>query len=164
MLVNFIGFNISWFGLVLFGELFIPFTFFWLCVHLYDSKYPKVECKLIITITVIGILIDTALQSVNFFIFDQSAFIPMWLVTLWAAFAATLTKILKFLDKSKLLQAVIGFIFPPLSYLGGAQLASVEFGQSLLITYFVLGSIWSVLMMLFFYLKTLFYRQVAVND
>jgi hypothetical protein len=58
---------------------------------------------------------------------------------------------------------LIGFIFPPLSYLGGASLSAVDLGYSQLATFFVLAPVWSVLMVLFFHLKEIFYGRVK-ND
>lgn len=163
MLFNIIGFNISWFGLVLLGSSFIPFTLCWICLHCYRCKYPLAELKLIISITLIGTLVDSALIFLDVLIFNEQLIIPLWFITLWAAFASTIAHSLHFLSRSKALQFTIGYIFPPLSYIGGASLSSVEFGYDVLITYFILASIWGVLMMFFFYLKEKFYYQVATN-
>lgn len=163
MLLNLLGFNLSWFGLILLGNIFIPFSLFWLGLHLYWCEQVKPEVKLILSIVLIGILVDTLLFSANILIFPNHHFIPFWLITLWAAFAATVAHSLQLLAHSRLLQALIGFIFPPLSYLGGASLSSVELGYGQLITFFILASVWSVLMVLFFHLKEIFYGRVK-ND
>ena len=159
MLFNLIGFNISWFGLVLLGQSFIPFALFWLGLHLYFCKSSQAEFKLILSITIVGTLVDSILLSLDVLVFSERLIIPFWLITLWAAFAATIAHSLKFLAKSKKLQFIIGFIFPPLSYIGGASLSAVEFGYNLLVTYLILASIWAVLLVLFFYLKERFYSQ-----
>jgi hypothetical protein len=167
MLFNLIGFNISWFGLVLLGQSFIPFALFWLGLHLYFCKKPLVEFKLILSITIIGTLIDSTLLFLDVLQFHDRMIIPFWLITLWAVFAATIAHSLKFLANSKRLQFTIGLIFPPLSYIGGASLSAVEFGYNLLATYFILGFIWSILIVLFFSLKERFYYQEiqeAAND
>ena len=111
----------------------------------------------------IGSLIDTLLHSAGILIFPNQYFIPFWLIILWAAFAATIAHSLQFLRHSTLLQALIGFIFPPLSYLAGASFSIVELGYSQLATYFILAMIWSVLMVVFFQLKDIFYGQVTNN-
>lgn len=164
MLFNLIGFNISWFGLVLLGKSFIPFVLFWIGLHLYFCKKPTAEFKLIISITIIGILVDSILLFSDVLLFDERLIIPLWLITLWAAFAATITHSLTFLAHSKILQCVIGFIFAPLSYIGGASLSAVEFGYSPLVTYFVLAFIWAGLMVLFFTIKEKFYFQEVCHD
>lgn len=159
MLFNLLAFNLSWFGLILLGNLFIPLTLVWLGMHLYWCKHAIAEIKLILSIVLIGTLVDNLLLSAGILIFPHHHFIPLWLITLWAAFAATIAHSLQFLASSTLLQALIGFIFPPLSYLGGASLTSVEFGYSQLATYFILASIWSILLVLFFHLKEIFYGR-----
>jgi hypothetical protein len=170
MLFNLIGFNISWFGLVLLGKIFIPFALFWLGLHLYFCKKPLAEFKLILSITLIGTLVDSTLLFLDVLQFHDRMIIPFWLITLWATFAATIAHSLKFLANSKILQFTIGFIFPPLSYIGGASLSAVEFGYNLLVTYFILASIWGGLIVLFFSLKERFYfqeiqeTQEAAND
>lgn len=164
MLLNIIGFNISWFGLVLLGQIFIPFTLFWLGLHLYRCKFMTAEIKLIVTITLIGIVVDSALQFLGVLIFHGQLLIPIWLMTLWAAFAATIAHSLNFLSNSTLSQILIGFVFPPLSYIGGASLSSVELGYSTLITYSLLGVTWSGLMVLFFYLKRMYFMELQPNE
>ena len=167
MLFNLIGFNISLFGLVLLGQSFIPFALFWLGLHLYFCKSSLAEFKLILLVTFIGTLVDSILLFADVLVFTDSLIIPFWLITLWACFAATIAHSLKFLASSKKLQFIIGFIFPPLSYIGGASLSAVKFGYDLLVTYFIFASIWGVLIVLFFSLKERFYSQdiqEAAND
>lgn len=164
MLLNFIGFNISWFGLIFFGESFIPLAFLWLVFHIFHCKKTIAELKLILSITFIGVVVDSTLMFAGVFIFDEQFIIPMWLITLWAVFAATIAHSLQFLARSKLLQFTVGYIFPPISYLGGASLSAVEFGHNSLVTFFILASLWGVLMVLFFHIKEILYFQEADND
>ena len=164
MLLNILGFNVSWFGLILLGNLFIPVSLFWLGLHIYRCKQPKAEIKLIISLVLIGTLVDTALLSANILIFSNEYFIPLWLITLWASFAATVGHSLKFLECSKVLQSLIGFFVPPVSYIAGASFSSVGFGYNKVETFLILGSIWSVLMVLFFCLSNIFYTQVTTNE
>ena len=168
MLFNLIGFNISWFGLILLGNTFIPFAILWLGLHMMYCKQRFPEIKLIITVTSIGILVDSILSFFDVLLFNEPlltslVLIPLWLITLWAVFAATIAHSLKFLAHSKKVQFMIGFIFPPISYIGGASLSSVYFGQSIWMTYFIFAPIWGGLLVLFFYLKEKYYFQEAVN-
>jgi hypothetical protein len=164
MLFNFIGFNISWFGLVLLGNSFIPFTILWIGVHLYLCKHSWAEFKLIISIAFIGTLVDSTLLFLGILQFNEQLIIPFWLITLWAVFAATIAHSLNFLSRSKTLQFTIGYVFPPLSYIGGSSLSAVELGYTVLVSYLILASIWSILMMFLFALKDKFYSQEGAND
>jgi hypothetical protein len=159
MLLNIIGFNISWFGLILLEERFIPVVILWIGLHFYYCKQPMAEFKLILSVTIIGIAIDSLLLFLDVFQFSNHLIIPLWLMMLWIAFAATIAHSLQFLSRCTLLQFVIGFIFPPLSYIAGESLSSMTFGFELFITYLVLAVIWSILMMLFFKLQKKFYKQ-----
>jgi hypothetical protein len=155
MLINIIGFNLSWFGLVLLGNDFIPVTLCWLIYHLYQgqrsgNKQWRTEIVLISLVTATGILVDSVLTLSGIFQFPEHHIIPLWLVMLWASFAATIAHSLQFLAKSKRLQLLIGFVFPPFSYLAGASFLAVELPYGPYITYFVLAPIWSVLMLLFY--------------
>lgn len=164
MLLNLIGFNISWFGLILLGNSFMPLSLLWLWYHLYRCEELKAELKLILSITLIGIMVDNTLLFVNVLIFFNYDLIPLWLITLWASFAATIAHSLKFLEHSIALQALTGFLFPPLSYIAATNISLVTLGYSQLQTFFILGPIWAVLMVLFFYLKDTFYKQVKTNE
>ncbi|MEW6990999.1 DUF2878 domain-containing protein [Colwelliaceae bacterium 6441] len=163
MLLNIIGFNLSWFGLVMIGNSYIPFTLIWLAMHVYCCKQPLAELKLLISITIIGTAVDSLLQFFDVLVFTDRNSIPLWLVMLWCAFAATIAHSLQFLRSSIKLQWLVGYIFPPLSYLAGSHLSAVEFGYDLAISFIVLGTIWSLLFVLFFRLKETFYLQESTN-
>jgi hypothetical protein len=153
MMLNIVGFNFAWFGLVYWGNIFIPFSLLLLGAHLYFIAKSPSELWLILSITVIGIFIDSLLQFSTLFIFANTSHIPFWLMVLWACFAATICHSLRFLAKSKLLQLLVGGLFAPLSYIAGYQLQAVDFSLSPLITYLILSLIWALLLVLFFALK-----------
>jgi hypothetical protein len=154
MLINVIGFNLSWFGLIYWGNNFIPFAFALLIAHLFFQSKNHKELLLILIISIIGISVDSLLQQLNVFIFLDSSHIPFWLIMLWASFAATICHSLRFLESSKLLQLVVGGLISPMSYIAGYKFMAVDFGYSMLITYSILALIWGGLFLLFFYLKS----------
>lgn len=154
MLINIIGFNISWFGLVYWGNNFIPFAIVFLIAHLFFQSKNFNELILILLISVIGISVDSLLQKLNVFIFTEPAHIPFWLMMLWTSFSATICHSLCFLASSKLLQFFIGGLISPLSYIAGHKFMVVEFGFSVLITYSILAVLWGGLFILFFYVKS----------
>lgn len=158
MLFNLLGFNLSWFGLVIVGNGFIPVTLSWLALHLYLCQQRKAELKLLTAVAALGIVIDSLLISANVLVFEQNNFMPLWLMTLWLAFGATISHSLHMLAYSKTLQVVVGFIFPPLSYIAGSKLSAVQFGHNLFSSYLILGVIWAVLMMMCFHFKHYCYR------
>ena len=161
MWLNLIAFNLSWLLLVVFGNTFILLPLLWLMAHIYISPQRWAELKLICTVAVIGIAIDSLLQQLGAFEFANPNHIPLWLMTLWLCFAATLNHSLGFLARSHLLQIAVGALLPGLSYLAGARFGAVELGYSNLIIYLILGAIWAPLLVLCFWLRDRFAQEVT---
>ncbi|GAA0813694.1 DUF2878 domain-containing protein [Colwellia asteriadis] len=164
MWLNILGFNISWLGLVLYGNSFIVIALLWLGIHLYKANQRQAELSLIVVVSIIGTVIDTVLMHLNIFTFNTVYFIPLWLMVLWACFAATLHHSLSFLAKSKALQFTCGLLFPPLSYVAGANLHAVTFTYELFTTYMILSIIWALLMVSLFVLKDKIYATERDHD
>ena len=155
VLTNIIGFNISWFGLVYFGNSFIPIALALLIIHLVFLVKHSNELMFIMMVAIIGIVVDSLLHYSNIFVFANHNGIPLWLIMLWGCFGATLCHSLRFLSVSKWLQVAAGLV-APLSYIAGNKMGAVDFGQPILTTYIILGCIWPVLFMLFYYVKANF--------
>ncbi|TEW55266.1 DUF2878 domain-containing protein [Psychromonas sp. RZ22] len=155
MLVNIVGFNFVWFGLIYWGNIFIPIALVMLAIHLFCISDVNNELFLIISIMSVGIIVDSLLQFNRIFIFPHSTHIPFWLMTLWACFAATICHSLAFLARFKFLQITAGSIMAPLSYFAGERLNAVVFGYPFISTYILLGLIWTCLFLFFFYLKSI---------
>lgn len=153
-IVNLISFNLVWFGLVYWGNAFIPVAAAFFCWHLYYTRNNDfIEIRLIFIVATIGVFIDSALHYLGVFIFTENNHLPFWLITLWLCFATTLSHSLRFLDHSKIFQGLIGAIVAPLSYMAGQQFDAVKFSLSFINTYLLLAIIWGLLMMLFFHIK-----------
>jgi hypothetical protein len=154
-LINLLGFDFIWFGLVYWGDIFVPWALLLLCMHFYFiSKKKRNEFYLVCVVAAIGILIDYSLHYFDIFIFNETSFIPVWLVTLWFCFGATLCHSLNFLQNSRVLQWLVGALLAPLSYIAGNQLNAVSFSLSNVQTFVVLAFIWGLLMLIFFNLKS----------
>jgi hypothetical protein len=151
-MVNLIAFNLTWLGLILLGDIFIPMAATFLILHLYYQA-GKNELSLILVVAVIGTLLDSTLAYSDVFIFPDTQYIPFWLVTLWCCFAATIRHSLSFLASSKILQFLIGGIFAPLSYLAGANFSVVYLTPSLGFSYLLLACLWGPLMVVIFFIS-----------
>jgi hypothetical protein len=154
-LINLIGFNIIWFGLVYWGNAFIPLAFIFLLVQLTFFLENKKQFFFIVVVCLIGNLTDSLLQYFGVFIFVEMYHLPFWLMMLWGCFAATLSYSLSFLGRSKLLQITLGFC-APLSYIAGDKLGAVDFGYSIYSTYCILSILWVLQFLLFFKLQSYF--------
>ena len=157
-MIHIIGFNITWFGLVYWGNAFIPLAFVFLLLHFLFYYQNYNQLILIIVISSIGILTDSLLQYFDVFIFSGVSHIPFWLIMLWVCFSATLPHVLGLLGKSKLLSIILGLL-APFSYIAGYQLNAVGFGYSLLVVYCLLSIIWVLQFTLFLKLQTDFIAE-----
>jgi cation transport ATPase len=163
MLLNVIGFNLSWFGLILIGNEFIPLALVFLCSHFYQVKQKKCELKLVFTVAILGIFVDFLLVYNGLYSFNNQV-LPVWLMVLWACFAATITTSLSFLKSSILFQISAGALLAPISYLAAANLSVITFNYSTLIVFITLAFFWAPLMVLFFYLAKKYFPLAGVND
>ncbi len=152
-MINLLGFNLSWFGLVYWGDIFIPISLLLLILHLYFYGHKNNELLLVLFVTMIGVFVDSLLQYFNIFIFESSFHIPLWLLTLWACFAATICHSLNFLSRSRILQILVGAFIAPLSYVAGFKLNAVDFTLSVASTYLILSGIWAILLIGFYAIK-----------
>lgn len=144
---NVFGFNLSWFGLILLGNSFIPIAAVWLALHCYFCKDHIQELTLITLVTALGIILDSCLLQLSIFEFnDQGPIIPFWLITLWACFAATIRHSLAFLQKHPLLPIFVGGIMVPLSYFAGEKLGAVIFPCDHKLTFLIIAIEWMILL------------------
>lgn len=154
LIFNLLGYNFTWFGLIYWGNAFIPVAITFLVAHFYWNRNRVLrEFIIIFSVAYIGIVVDSILQFTGVFIFPESNHLPLWLMALWVCFATTITQSLSLLSYSKLYQGLVGFFLAPLSYLAGQQLNVVEFGMTTIETYLLLSFIWCFLMLSFFYIK-----------
>ena len=164
MWVNIVGFNLAWLGLVLYGNNFSVIALLWLAFHLYKVTQRKAEITLILLVCLIGTTIDTGLLHLGVFTFTTEYLIPFWLIVLWACFGATLNHSLAFLTRAKRWQLFCGLLFPPLSYIAGANLSAVTLNYSTLTTYFILSMVWGPLMIWLYLLKTQIFAIEKAHD
>ena len=122
-------------------------------VHLYFYGRKNNELLLVSLVTLVGVIVDSLLQYCNVFVFENSLHIPLWLMTLWACFAATLSHSLNFLSCHKILQLLVGALLAPLSYIAGFKFDVVDFTFSMFSTYIILSIIWGILFVTFYALK-----------
>lgn len=164
---NFIWFQAIWWLVILFQSdaelLVLGLLALWM---LFSSERTN-DIKLMMSMFVIGTLIDTILTISGVFNFNNSQTllswwpIPLWLSFLWAGFAGTVYHSLTVFEGRPWLAAAGGAIFAPLSYIAGANFGAVELGYSLPVTFAVIGAVWSITFPACFYLSTLFTTENA---
>ena len=131
-LFNFLAYQLAWFACVLgaahdlawAGALFAVSV---AALHLALRRDPS-ELRLVVSAAAIGFLVDSALvraQFVEFASADWNGWAPVWMVSLWMAFATTLNHSLRWLASRPWVAALAGAIGGPLAYLAGARLGAL---------------------------------------
>lgn len=139
-IVNLIAFQLNWFAACLGAAHAWPylgpaFAALWLPLHLRSTRpWHRLDLKLLIIAGLLGYALDSLLVLGGWLSFPEYAQLgapsTLWMVTLWLGFAATLRHVLGWLRRRYLLAAVLGAMFGPLAYWGGAQLGAVNLGES----------------------------------
>ncbi len=161
LIFNGIWFYITWLSAVWGQNSFLPLIITLLLIHAFLQRNHPAEFILILIVASIGIEIDQFLSWTGFFVFNDSIWLPEWLLLLWCAFAATLRHSLSFLTKSPGLASIFGAIGGSSSYFAGVQLGAVEFGFSLTFSLAVLAIIWAILLPLFFKINDWLDRKIV---
>jgi hypothetical protein len=135
LLVNFLAFQVAWWALVLsaareqagVGLLVVGLVLAW---HLTRVRPGRAEIALIVSAALVGLAFDSLLQATGWVAFAGGALFgflaPLWMVALWANFAATLNVSLRALRARPWLAALLGGLGGPLAYWGGARLGAMS--------------------------------------
>jgi hypothetical protein len=135
-LLNFLGFQLGWWACVLsvrydleYAAILFAMT---LCMlQLFSVENRIHQLKLIAWVLPLGVALDTGTQLLlgwTFYGWSFDHLSPFWLWMIWALFALTLKSSMVFLQALPFIaQAALGFVFGPLSYIGGAQLGAASF-------------------------------------
>ena len=146
-LANAVLFQCGWFACVLGGDSrWVLIGIAALGAHLlWISSWAR-EGRVILAVTTLGTLVDTALRGLGVFEFNTPGpLIPLWLILLWALLATTLRHCLAWSAQPWWLASLLGAVGGPLSYYAGSQLAGVSFGYGTLPTLIGLALLWAML-------------------
>lgn len=136
LLANFLAFQLGWFGCVLGAAHDHP----WLgplvvlaivLLHLFLSRRPMHELRLIAAAMMLGLVIDSLLLASGWLQYPNGAWItgfaPYWIIAMWALFATTLNVSMRWIRGRTGLAVLLGSIGGPLSYLAGQKLGAISF-------------------------------------
>ncbi|MGV8918740.1 MAG: DUF2878 domain-containing protein [Pseudomonas sp.] len=159
--LNAVLFQLGWFACVMGGtSLWLLVALGVLAVHLLWTSSWRSEGDLIISVTLIGTLLDSLLLACNVFEFAAGGpVIPLWLVVLWALLATTLNHCLAWTAKPWWRASLLGAICGPLSYYAGSQMSGVRLPLGLWPSMVMLGAIWAMLFPLLMYVADYFRLQ-----
>ncbi len=135
-LINYLGFQAGWFACILGAAAGYP----WLgavvvtaivAAHLAWNARRVSESLLIGLAAALGYIADSVLALGGCLQFEPQTLLgapsPIWMVALWANFAATLRWSLAWLDGRYAAGALLGALGGPLAYYAGARLGAVSF-------------------------------------
>lgn len=118
-------------------------------IHLRQCGARSAEVRLIMTTTAIGFGTDSVLAATGLLQYDSgvmtSWLAPIWILSLWFAFATTLNLSLRWLKNRWRLAMILGAVAGPLSYLSGARMGAVSFADTTF-ALLILSIIWAILM------------------
>lgn len=148
--VNALVFQLVWFTSILLQLDSWPIALLLLIGHFYLIPNRRYDLTLMLGVSLVGIILDSALSALQLFVFADQALIPVWLVFIWFHFALCLNHSLAWLRRIPLaLVAVIGAIAGPASYLAGYRLGAVELPYGSVISGLVLAVLWALLLPVF---------------
>lgn len=134
LIINFLLFQIAWFACVIGAGQGMPWlgaavTAVVLACHFYHAKQFTSEALLMLTALTIGATFDQAMLSLGYINYINNgwdaAFVPIWILALWLAFASTLNVSLRWMRTKYLIAVAFGAIGGPLAYLGAEKLGAV---------------------------------------
>ena len=149
---NLILFNLLWAGSVIGRDslllLTIPVLAAYICFLVVVGA---IRVHRLLMPAVLGITLDCALTATGVYAFSEAPFfIPIWLITLWFAFATTLPLSLTYLGRNRLLAAICGAFLLPFNYAVGERLGAVEFAEPYFLSVLLIGLVWLIALPLLF--------------
>ncbi len=113
----------------------VALTLALVALHVLTSRRPIEELKLIACVVVIGGVWDSGMVFFGLLAYPGSSailsLVPVWILALWALFAAQFNTTYQWLKTRLLAAAVLGAVAGPLSFRAGAALGAVRFVKPL---------------------------------
>ena len=157
-LVNFMLYEAAWFASILGaanGRPFLGVVVSLLVVgwHLRVSPHRGRELKLVFMTGVIGAAWESILTHQQWVHYESShpESVPIWILTLWLAFATTINQSLSWLKTHLWLSALLGMLGGPLAWLGGMHLGGLTLSDPFM-SLVIIGCGWAIIMPVLFIL------------
>lgn len=114
------------------------------------------EALLVLQAALVGLVVDGCLIALGLARYAAPGPVtqlpPVWLVTLWMAFATSLNVSLAWLKDRLSLAALLGLIGGPLAYFAGARLGGMEFTDPVWVALSAVAVLWAAALPLLLYL------------
>jgi hypothetical protein len=164
-LLNFSIYQANWFICIKWGNSYSWIALLLLVVHFSISPCRKADLRLIILVTVMGILLDGILKAVGFFSFSGDNFpIPFWLIVIWMTLATLPNHSLGWLKGKPFIAGLLGMIAGPIAYWAGTRLGVATFNWQLLPSLLLLGILWSLVWPAIMFMSQITCSASTTND
>lgn len=145
-ILNAVLYQLIWFVCILGTGRYQWLGLLLLALHFILSKRRRDDAILMVKVVLIGLVVDGLLKALGLFSFTADAFpIPLWLITIWAAFATMPHHSLSWLKRRTPLAILFGATGGPLAYWAGVRLDAASFGWSTPLSLFCLALVWGTL-------------------
>lgn len=158
-IINIVGFQIVWWGMVLYKTPAIIIGMCFLLFHFYFLNSPrKIEFRFIGITASIGFLVDGVLHYLGVINFypsgDYFLWPPVWLFVLWMSFCSTLRHSLGWIFQRRIIYIPAGGIGGALTYYSAEKLGALELMPPIGISLIILVVVWSFLFVVFAKVKS----------
>lgn len=127
--INLVGYQLVWFAIVISASRGQPMwgiaaALAFIALQFHYSTTRSADSRALVAAFLCGFLLDGALVSTGWLQYASPLInlpAPVWILSLWLAFAMTLNHSMAFLRGKPLLAAVLGGIGGPMAYLGAAR-------------------------------------------
>ena len=128
-----------------------------LLLHFYKVVNHPNEYKYLIICLFLGLIIDTmnirlGLISYKGIIPLKYGISPLWAISLWVCFGATVFHSFKWLHKKYIMSSILGFLTSPIIYISANKLGVVTFNQNYLYVLIIVSFIWAFFIPLYVYI------------
>ncbi len=143
IIFNIVWFQACWFACVLLGNKAALIILTIVLLAYLSAKKLRVEWPLLLSVVLLGLIVDTSLIGAGVLSTDDSLNLPpLWLTVLWLAFATTINHSLKPLLNNRPLFLLLAAVGGPLCYNIGVQLSDIEFGYQQSLSLAIIACVW----------------------
>lgn len=143
--LNALTFKFGWVACLAGGSvvaLLVALAFF--AIH-FRFVAPRREIILVLIVVAIGLVVDSIWLRIGLLVDPGGSLLPpLWLICVWAIFAATLSHCLSWFQNRLPLAALLGAVVGPLSYLAGGKLSDYSISEPLISQAIKLGVGWAI--------------------
>lgn len=170
IIFNFISFQVIWWLCVLSAKPGLSTAVFaavllYTLLHLSLVEGWAQTLPLLLT-AVIGAVADQFAYKLQWILFENHtqwlAYIPLWMLALWLAFATTLNVSMRWLQHKYALAFMLGAVFGPLAYLGAESVGAIQLPGLYSLAWFAFE--WATLLPLMLWLRHRFNQSLALEQ